>query len=87
MPSGAEPDGVKDFFSEVSVAHRLKIAVEHAKLFEELLGDIKNFAIMKKHFKAYAEGFPGAKELRMQLMETNSAAEIEQVIHTFLSKT
>ena len=26
------------------------------KLFEELLGDIKSFAIMKKHFKAYVEG-------------------------------
>jgi nifR3 family TIM-barrel protein len=64
---------------------RLNIAIEHAKLFEELLGDIKNFAIMKKHFKAYAEGFTGAKELRMQLMETSSSAEIEQVIHTFFS--
>lgn len=63
---------------------RLRIAVEHAKLFEELLGDVKNFAIMKKHFKAYAEGFAGAKELRMQLMETKNAAEIEQVIERFL---
>jgi nifR3 family TIM-barrel protein len=68
---------------------RLRIAVEHAKLFEELLGDVpdrpgKNFAIMKKHFKAYAEGFAGAKELRMQLMETKNAAEIEQVIEHFL---
>jgi nifR3 family TIM-barrel protein len=63
---------------------RLNIAIEHAKVFEELLGDIKNFAIMKKHFKAYAEGFPGAKELRMQLMETNSVAEIEVIINNFL---
>lgn len=66
---------------------RLRIAVEHAKLFEELLGDIKNFAIMKKHFKAYAEGFPGAKELRVQLMETKNAAEIEQIIKEFLQNT
>jgi tRNA-dihydrouridine synthase len=64
---------------------RLDIAVEHAKLFEKLLGDIKNFAIMKKHFKAYAEGFPGAKELRVQLMETSSAKEIEEIIHAFFS--
>ena len=66
---------------------RLRIAVEHSKLFEELLGDVKNFAIMKKHFKAYAEGFAGAKELRMQLMETKNAAEIEQVIEAFIEKT
>ncbi|MGC9602833.1 MAG: tRNA-dihydrouridine synthase [Minisyncoccia bacterium] len=67
-----------------SLVQRLRIAVEHSKLFEELLGDVKNFAIMKKHFKAYAEGFPGAKELRMQLIETKNAAEVEQVIEHFL---
>lgn len=68
------------------LAARLRTSVEHAKLFEELLGDIKSFAIMKKHFKAYAEGFPGAKELRMKLMETESAAEIEAVIEEFLKQ-
>ncbi|HVV14908.1 MAG TPA: tRNA-dihydrouridine synthase [Candidatus Paceibacterota bacterium] len=68
-----------------ALTERLRIAVEHSKLFEELLGDIKNFAIMKKHFKAYAEGFPGAKELRMELMETKSAAEIEKVVEYFLA--
>ncbi|MEI6864370.1 MAG: tRNA-dihydrouridine synthase, partial [Candidatus Adlerbacteria bacterium] len=67
-----------------SLPERLRVAVEHAKLFEELLGDIKNFALMKKHFKAYAEGFPGAKELRVRLMETNNAQEIETIIEDFL---
>lgn len=65
-------------------AERLKIAVEHTKLFEELLGDIKSFAIMKKHFKAYVEGFAGAKELRMQLMEAKNAAEVEALVEEFL---
>ncbi len=68
-----------------SVGERLHIAAEHAQVFEEKLGDIKNFAIMKKHFKAYTEGFPGAKELRMKLMETNSAAEIKQIVEEFIS--
>jgi nifR3 family TIM-barrel protein len=67
-----------------NVEMRLKIAVEHTKLFEQMLGDIKSFAIMKKHFKAYVEGFAGAKELRMELMETKSAAEVEQVVSHFL---
>lgn len=66
-----------------SAIDRLNIAVEHTKLFSELLGEVKNFAIMKKHFKAYAEGFPGAKELRMKLMDTSSAAEVEEVIRNF----
>ncbi len=63
---------------------RLRIAIEHAKLFEELLGDIKNFALMKKHFKAYVEGFSGAKELRMQLMETKNATQVEEIIEKFI---
>jgi len=63
---------------------RLRVMVEHTKLFEKLLGDVKSFAIMKKHFKAYCEGFPGAKELRIKLMEAENAAEIERVIEEFL---
>ena len=67
-----------------TIPERLRVAVEHAKLFEAMLGDIKNFALMKKHFKAYCEGFSGAKELRMKLMETNNAQEIETIIEDFL---
>jgi nifR3 family TIM-barrel protein len=72
---------------EILLEQRLRIAIEHTKLFEELLGDIKNFAIMKKHFKAYVEGFPGAKELRVQLMETTNTQEVEMLIEDFLSKS
>lgn len=71
---------------EVSIETRLRVAVEHSKMFEEMLGDIKSFALMKKHFKAYVEGFPGAKELRMQLMETSNAQEIEDIIKAFLKE-
>ncbi|OGC84690.1 hypothetical protein A3D09_04295 [Candidatus Collierbacteria bacterium RIFCSPHIGHO2_02_FULL_49_10] len=67
-----------------NILTKLRILVEHTKLFEELLGDIKNFAIMKKHFKAYVEGFPGAKELRVKLMEAENAAEVEGLVEEFL---
>lgn len=69
-----------------TVEEKLQIAVEHTKLFEQLLGDIKSFAIMKKHFKAYVEGFPGAKELRMQLMEAADAAEVKGIVEGFLER-
>src|SRR3989338_4866631 len=39
---------------------RLQVLVKHTKLFEKLLGVYKNFAIMKKHFKAYVKDFDGA---------------------------
>lgn len=74
--------------SFISPEARLRVLVEHTKLFEELLGTPptggKNFALMKKHFKAYCEGFPGAKELRVKLMETETAAEVEGTTEAFL---
>jgi nifR3 family TIM-barrel protein len=70
--------------SNHSVEQRLQILVEHTWLFEELLGDIKSFAIMKKHFKAYVEGFDGAKELRVKHMETKNAQEVQDCVEDFL---
>jgi len=61
----------------------LRTLVEHAKRFEKEL-DFKNFAVMKKHFKAYVNGFVGAKELRMKLMECNDAKMVEKIINKWL---
>jgi nifR3 family TIM-barrel protein len=71
---------------DISIKKRLSVMVEHAKLFEKELKGIKNFSVMKKHYKAYASGFDGAKELRSKLMETNSAKEAEAVVKDFLEK-
>ena len=71
--------------SNVSLSERLRVMVEHTKLFAELL-PFKNFAIMKKHYKAYAHEFEGAKELRVELMEQNSLKEVETVVNRFLEK-
>ena len=67
-----------------SLEKKLNVMVEHTKLFEEMLGGIKNFAIMKKHYKAYVNGFEGAKELRMKLMEAKDANEVEAITDDFL---
>lgn len=63
---------------------KLKVLVEHTKIFNKLLGKHKNFSIMKKHYKAYVNGFDGAKELRMKLMETKNVGEVEKIINEFL---
>lgn len=70
----------------VTLEERLLVLVEHTQLFVELL-PFKNFATMKKHYKAYVNGFPGAAELRAVLMEKNSPAEVAEVVHAFLAKT
>ncbi len=69
-----------------SISEKLRVMVEHTKLFEEKLGKHKNFAIMKKHYKAYCNGFDGTKELRMKLMETENASQVETLVNEFLSK-
>jgi nifR3 family TIM-barrel protein len=69
---------------EPPLRQRLQILLEHTREFENLLGDIKSFAIMKKHFKAYVEGFDGAKELRMELMDAEHAQDVERIINTWL---
>ena len=72
--------------NKISVDQRIKVLIEHTKLFEKLLGNYKNFAIMKKHYKAYVNGFDGAKELRMKLMEAETADQIAQITDDFLAK-
>lgn len=67
----------------VSIEERLQVMVEHTRLFVELLPE-KNFAIMKKHYKAYAEGFPGARELRAHLMEAADAEEVATLTEAFI---
>lgn len=71
----------------ISVEERLRVMVEHCELFETMLGDVKNFSIMKKHMKAYVTGFSGAKELRVELMENaNSASDVQRIVEHFLTK-
>lgn len=78
---------------EPTVREKLEVALEHTKLYEKIFGENKenkklfgergrarNFALMKKHFKAYINGFDGAKELRVELMETNSFDGVEKII-------
>lgn len=70
--------------SDVPLPEKLRVMVEHTELFMQLLGDIKNFAIMKKHYKAYATGFPNAKELRIKLMESQNVEEVKQIVNDFI---
>ena len=69
--------------SNISLEERLLALTEHTKLFVRLL-PFKNFAVMKKHYKAYVNGFNGAAQLRAALMETNTPEEVESIVHDYL---
>jgi tRNA-dihydrouridine synthase len=64
----------------ISPKEKLEVLREHTLLFEKMFKGRKNFAIMKKHFKAYCSGFDGAKELRIELMNCDSAKEVADLI-------
>lgn len=69
-----------------TLEERLHTAIAHAEAFQNILGDIKNFAIMKKHFKVYINGFDGAKELRQELMDhAENSGDVARIIKHFLS--
>jgi tRNA-dihydrouridine synthase len=56
---------------------KLKLALEHTKLFEKIFKGKKHFDIMKKHYKAYISGFDDAKKMRMKLMKVKNFKEAE----------
>ncbi len=71
--------------SSISIKEKLLVMVEHTALFEELFTGKKGFDVMKKHYKAYVNGFDGAKELRVKLMEeTKTAADVKRIVDQFL---
>lgn len=65
-----------------SPQERIDALKEHLVLFDELLSETTNYAVMKKHFKAYISGWDNAKELRIKLMETNSVDEALVVLNS-----
>lgn len=65
---------------------RLKVLVEHSKMFEKAFKKVKSFAIMRKHFKAYVSGWDGAKELRAELMLTEDSKQVAKVVKDYLKR-
>jgi tRNA-dihydrouridine synthase len=67
---------------QITTEKRLKVMMEHTRLFEEKFGGIKSFAIMKKHFKEYLKT-PELRDLKFKLMRTQTAKEAEKIISCY----
>jgi nifR3 family TIM-barrel protein len=76
------------------IGEKLERMIQHTELFEKLYrsnvskkdGKIKNFEVMKKHYKAYAAGFDGARELRIALMDAKGSGDVKKITQAFLKK-
>lgn len=85
------PDGARAEEGYPDTKEKLRVMLEHTRLFEEMftsalmnkcggLTGRKNFDVMKKHYKAYVNGFNGAKELRIKLMGAKNSDEVKKIL-------
>lgn len=70
-----------------TIEEKLRALVEHTRLYEATWGSTKSFDLMKKHYKAYANGFPNASDLRVRLMACRDADEVTRIVEDFLRTT
>jgi tRNA-dihydrouridine synthase len=70
---------------EITSQQKIRLLLEHTKLYEDTWQGIKSFAIMKRFFKMYISDFKGAVELRGQIMPLNSYDEIRNVLEPLLT--
>lgn len=59
----------------------LNILLKHVELHQERWS-VKRFDQLKKFFKMYLKGFPGANRLRTQLMDSHSGAQVVKIIES-----
>lgn len=64
--------------STPSPSEKLEAAIFHAQTYEQLFPG-QSFLPVRKHLSWYAHGFPGAAQLRTQLIQANSSAEVAQI--------
>ena len=66
-----------------SRAERLQMALEHANVHARLKGE-DHYVEMRKHLGWYLGHFPGAKQVRNELVRVNSLADVERIIYNAL---
>lgn len=67
----------------ISISDRLNLLAYHVKLFKEKYPK-RNFSELKKYFAGYVSDFPGAKELRVKLMDAKSGGDVKKIIEPYL---
>ena len=71
---------------ELGLERVLETMLEHAALFDRLLGEVRPFVEMRRHFKAYLAGFPDTRALRVALMECAGLADAQAIVAHHLAQ-
>lgn len=64
----------------ISEEERRAAVLDHLRLMAARHGDERGTVLMRKHFAWYFKGGPGSKELRMELNQAKSVAEVEAIL-------
>lgn len=73
--------------TEQCVEEKLALLKKHTQVFDANWGSEKNFAILRRFFKIYTNGFKGASTLRNILMTTTNANEVYQAVDQFIESS
>jgi nifR3 family TIM-barrel protein len=65
------------------IAERLDTLLLHTRLFSEYWNHTRNFSVLRRFYKIYIQGFPGAARLRAELMTTHNQNEVKKLIENF----
>lgn len=65
---------------EVTIDEKIRVMLEHTKIFVKHNPDPKAFFQMRKHFGWYMKGFDGAKDLRDKLFRATSIDEVKNIL-------
>ncbi|MEC8313942.1 MAG: tRNA-dihydrouridine synthase [Verrucomicrobiota bacterium] len=55
----------------------------HTELFDRVWGQSKNFHLLRRYYSIYCKGFDGCAELRAKLMQSESIADVENILKDF----
>jgi tRNA-dihydrouridine synthase B len=64
----------------LSFGEKIPFILRHCELSVRLKGERRGMVEMRRHLNGYVKGFPGAAELRMQLMQTERLDETERLL-------
>lgn len=65
---------------EHALKEKLDLLMQHAQWFDQEFTGKKTFPVLKRFFKIYVQGFPGAAELREKLYQAATVEEVKSVI-------
>lgn len=74
----------------VTVQERVDLFLRHIELYEKTWGEGKHFQLLKKFCKTYIQNFPGASDVRAEMMEAKTLKGLKETVlrfHESISQT